>query len=117
VVELKSSYSNLGFDSDSNLDKGKKIIDAEHSATVTTTDIYPNEPKDLEEGELLFHWQMWVKGVVLHFIVDRRSQNNLISSKVIKWLECWSSTNVCGNVGRVCPFLGLDRMVKEGVPR
>jgi hypothetical protein len=31
------------------------------------------EPTDPEEGEHLFHSQMWVKGTPLHFIVDSGS--------------------------------------------
>jgi hypothetical protein len=50
--------------------KGKWIIDAEPSATITTTKIQPDESEELEEGEHLFHSQMWVKGTPLHFIVD-----------------------------------------------
>jgi hypothetical protein len=42
------------------------------------------EPTDPEEGEHLFHSQMWVKGTPLHFIVDSGSHKNLISKKVIK---------------------------------
>jgi hypothetical protein len=30
---------------------------------------------------------MWVKGVPLHFIVDNRSQKNLISTKIVKRLK------------------------------
>jgi hypothetical protein len=30
---------------------------------------------------------MWVKGTPLHFIVDTRSQNNLISPKVVEQLD------------------------------
>jgi hypothetical protein len=30
---------------------------------------------------------MWVKGTLLHFIVDSGSQKNLISAEVIKWLS------------------------------
>jgi hypothetical protein len=29
---------------------------------------------------------MWVKGTLLHFIVDSGSQKNLITTKVVKWL-------------------------------
>ena len=29
---------------------------------------------------------MWVKGTLMHFIIDRSSQKNLISAEVIKWL-------------------------------
>jgi hypothetical protein len=43
----------------------------------------PNEP---EEGECLFHSQMWVKGTPLHFIVDSGIQKNLILAEVIKWM-------------------------------
>jgi hypothetical protein len=49
-----------------------------------TTIIQPEEPTDPEEGELLFHSHMWVKGTPLNFIVDSRSQKNLISTEVIK---------------------------------
>jgi hypothetical protein len=46
-----------------------------------TTTIQPEEPKDPKEGESLFHSHMWVKGTPLHFIVDSRSQKNLISQQ------------------------------------
>jgi hypothetical protein len=36
--------------------------------------IQPEELKDPEEGEQLFHSQRWVKGTPFHFIVDSRSQ-------------------------------------------
>jgi hypothetical protein len=45
------------------------------------------DPKELEEGERLFHSQMWVNGVPLYFIVDNGSQKNLISAKVVKRLK------------------------------
>jgi hypothetical protein len=51
-----------------------------------TTSIQPEEPIDPEEGERLFHSQMWVKGTPLHFIVDSGSQKNLISTDVVKQL-------------------------------
>jgi hypothetical protein len=51
-----------------------------------TTTIQPEEPTDPEEEESLFHSQMWVKGTPLHFIVDSRSQKNLISVEVVKQL-------------------------------
>jgi hypothetical protein len=35
-----------------------------------TATIQPEEPTDPEEGEHLFHSQMWVKGTPLHFIID-----------------------------------------------
>jgi hypothetical protein len=52
-----------------------------------TTTIQPEELVDPEEGEQLFHSQMWVKGTPLHFIVHSGSQKNLISVEVIKQLE------------------------------
>jgi hypothetical protein len=42
-----------------------------------TTTIQPEEPIDPKEGEPLFHSQMWVKGIMLHFIVDSGIQKNL----------------------------------------
>jgi hypothetical protein len=78
VVELKASESEVGSDSVSDPDKGKNIIDVELSATVATTKVQPGEPEQREEGERLFHSQMWVKGDLLHFIVDSESQKNLI---------------------------------------
>jgi hypothetical protein len=30
---------------------------------------------------------MWVKGALIHFIVDNGSQKNLILAEVIKWLD------------------------------
>jgi hypothetical protein len=53
---------------------------------VATATIQPEEPTDPEEGEHLFHSQMWVKGTPLHFIVDSGSQKNLISTEVVKQL-------------------------------
>jgi hypothetical protein len=49
--------------------------------------IHLEELEELEEGERLFHSQMWVKGIPLHFIVDNGSKKNLISTKVIKRLK------------------------------
>jgi hypothetical protein len=86
VVEVKSFESDVGSNSESKLENGIRIIDMEPSATVSTTKIQLNEPDETEEGERLFHPQMWVKGTPLHFIVDRGSQKNLISIEVIKWL-------------------------------
>jgi hypothetical protein len=56
----------------------------EPSATVSSTKLQPSEPNEPEEGECLFHSQMWVKVTPLHFIVDSGSQKNLISVDVIK---------------------------------
>jgi hypothetical protein len=82
---MKASELDLDFDSDSKMDKGKQINDAEPSSIVATTKIQPEDLKEPEEGEHLFHSQMWVNGVPLHFIVDNGSQKNLISTEVVKW--------------------------------
>jgi hypothetical protein len=87
MVELKASESEADYDSESNPKGGKQIIDAEPSATVTTTKVHSSELEEPEEGECLFHSQMWVKGAPLHFIVDSGSQKNLISVEVIKRLD------------------------------
>ena len=79
MAEVKSSESIAGSDSESELERGRQIIDTEPSATVATTKLQPGEPDEPEEGEHLFHSQMWVKGTPLHFIIDRGSQKNLIS--------------------------------------
>jgi len=84
---MKASESEAGSDSESYPYKGKKIINVEPNSIVTTTKVQPSEPKELEEGEHLFHSKMWVKGTPLHFIVYRRSQKNLISVEVVKRLD------------------------------
>ena len=90
VAKLKASESDACFDPESEFDKrngkGKQIIDAEPSATAATAKIQNNEPEDLEEGERLFHSQMWVKGSLLQFIIHSGSQTNFISIEVMKWL-------------------------------
>jgi hypothetical protein len=86
VAEVKASESDVGSDSESEPEKGRQIIDTEPSATISTTKIHPSEPDEPEEGEHLFHSQMWVKGTLLHFIIDSGIQKNLISAEVIKWL-------------------------------
>jgi hypothetical protein len=86
VAEIKDKEPNPDSESDSeNTGKGQ-IIDADPTAIVATATIQPEEPTDPEEGEHLFHSQMWVKGTPLHFIVDSGSQKNLISAEVIKQL-------------------------------
>jgi hypothetical protein len=87
VAEMKASESETYSDSESNLEGGKRIIDVEPSSTVATTKVYLSEPEELEEVEHLFHSQMWVKGALLHFIVDSGSHKNLISAKVVKRLD------------------------------
>jgi hypothetical protein len=86
VAEVKSYESYVSFDSDLEPKKGRQIIDVEPSATVATTKIQPGEPDEPEEGERLFHSEMWVKGTPLHFIIDRGIQKNLISAEVVKWI-------------------------------
>jgi hypothetical protein len=81
MAKLKASESEVDSDSESNPEGGKQIIDVEPSATIATTKFWPSEPEEPEEGECLFHSQMWVKGALLHFIVDSGSQKNLISAR------------------------------------
>jgi hypothetical protein len=83
---MKTSESGVGYDSESEPEKGRRIIDVEPSPTIATTKIHPGEADEPEEGECLFHSHMWVKGTPLHFIVDSSSQKNVISVKVVKWL-------------------------------
>lgn len=87
AVELKALKADAGFDSKSDVDKGKWIIDVEPSVTVATTKVQLNEPEEPEEGECLFHLQMWVKGALVQFIVNSGSQKNLILAEVAKRLD------------------------------
>ena len=73
VAEVKASESDVGSDFESELERGRRIIDVEPSATVSTTKLQPGEPNEPEEGEHLFHSHMWVKGTSLHFIIDSGS--------------------------------------------
>jgi len=57
------------------------------SITIATTKAQPKEPKKLVEGECLFHSQMWVKGTLLHLIVDSSSQKNMILVEAVKKLN------------------------------
>jgi hypothetical protein len=86
VAEIKDKEPNPDSESDSENTDRRQIIDADPTAIVVTTTIQPEEPTDPEEGEHLFHSQMWVKGTPLHFIVDSGSQKNLISAEVVKQL-------------------------------
>jgi hypothetical protein len=73
VAEIKDKEPNPDSEFDSeNTGKGQ-IIDADPTSIVATATIQPEEPTDPEEGEHLFHSQMWVKGTPLHFIVDSGS--------------------------------------------
>jgi hypothetical protein len=86
VAEIKDKEPNPDSESDSENTNKRQIIDADPTAIVATAAIQPEEPTDPEEGERLFHSQMWVKGTPLHFIVDSGSQKNLISAEVVKQL-------------------------------
>jgi hypothetical protein len=67
VAEIKEKELNPDSESDSENNGRRQIIDADPTATVVTTTIQPEEPTDPEEGEHLFHSQMWVKGTPLAF--------------------------------------------------
>ena len=70
MADIKDKESNPDSESDSqNTGKGN-IIDANPIVIVVIIAIQPEEPTDPEEREHLFHSQMWVKGTLLHFIVD-----------------------------------------------
>jgi hypothetical protein len=86
VAEVKGSDSDAGSDFEPEPERGRQIIDVKPNATLATTKLQPIEPVELEEGECLFHSQMWVKGTPLHSIVDSGRQNNLISTEVVKRL-------------------------------
>jgi hypothetical protein len=77
VAGVKAFESDVGYDSESESERGIWIIDVEPSATTSTTKLHPDEPK---EGERLFHSHMWVKFTPLHFIVYSGRQKNLIST-------------------------------------
>jgi hypothetical protein len=86
VAEVKASELDTGSDSKSEPERGRQIINAEPSAIVATTKLHLGEPDDPEEGEHLFHSQMWVKGTPLHIIVDRGIDKKLILVEVVKQL-------------------------------
>jgi hypothetical protein len=79
VAEIKDKESNPDSESDYENTGKRQIIDADPTAIVATTTIQPEEPTDPEEGERLFHSQMWVKGTPLHFIVDRKPEEPHLS--------------------------------------
>jgi hypothetical protein len=102
---LRSKKRSLNPDSESDSENNgrRQIIDADPTATVVTTTIQPEEPTDPEEGEHLFHSQMWVKGTPLHFIVDSGSQKNLISVEVVKQLGLSTTPHLQPyNIGWLC---------------
>jgi hypothetical protein len=97
LAEMKASESDACFDielePEKGNDRGKQIIDVDPNATVSTTKIQKEEPKDSEEEDHLFHSQMWVKGSPLQFIVNSGSQKNLISAEVVKRLGFLTTTH------------------------
>jgi hypothetical protein len=84
VAEIKDKEPNPNSKSDSENTGKRQIINANPTNIVATATIQLEEPTYPEEGEHLFHLQMWVKGTPLHFIVDSGSQKNLISAEVVK---------------------------------
>ena len=56
----------------------------EPSAIFSTTKLQREDLEDPEEGECLFHSQMWVKGSPLQFLVDSGRKKNLILEEVMK---------------------------------
>jgi hypothetical protein len=84
---MKASESEANYESESNLEGGKWTNDVKPNAIITTTKVHPSEPEEPEEGECLSHSRMWVKGAMLHFIVNSGSQKNLISLEFIKQLN------------------------------
>jgi hypothetical protein len=86
VAEVKTYESDVGYDSESEKERGSWIIDTKTSATVSITKLQPVESDEPEEGEHLFHSHMWVKGTSMHFIIHSGIQKDLISVEVIKKL-------------------------------
>jgi hypothetical protein len=84
VDEIKEKETNPDSKFDLENNGRRHIINAYPTSTVATAIIQPKEPTYPEEGEHIFHSNMWVKGTPLNFIVDRRSQKNLILEEVIK---------------------------------
>ena len=91
VAELKApeldACSNPEVEPGKGDEKGNNIIYVDPSAIVSTTKLQMEDPKGREEGEHLFHSQMWVKGSPLQYLVDSRSQKNLISVEVVNLLN------------------------------
>ena len=77
MAEIKSSESDPNSDSEpnaTNAHNGRHIIDADPTAIIATAQIQLEDPEESEAEERLFHSQMWVKGMPLHFVVDNGSQ-------------------------------------------
>jgi hypothetical protein len=87
MEKLKDFNLEAYFDSESNPEGEKHNIDDEPNNIVAMTKVWSSEPKEPEEGEHLFHSQMWVNGALIHFIVNIGSNKKLISVEVIKGLD------------------------------
>jgi hypothetical protein len=112
LAEIKDKQPNPDTESDSKNNGKRQIIDADPTAILATATIQPEEPVDLEEGECVFHSQMWVKGTPLHFIVDSGSQKNLISAEVVKQLGLLTTPHPQPyNIGWLCQ--GRDLRVNQ----
>jgi hypothetical protein len=111
VAEIKYKESNPDSESDYENTGKIQIIDADPTSIVMTTSIQPEEPTDPEEGERLFHSHMWVKGTMLHFIVDSGSLKNLISVEVVKPLGLSTPHPHPYNIG--WPGQGWDLFVSQ----
>ena len=83
MTEIKNKELKLDSEFDPENIENIHVIDVDPT-TVMIAKIQLEELVDPEEGRLLFHSQMWVKGTLLHFIVDNDRQKNLISAKVVK---------------------------------
>ena len=53
--EVKASESDVGYDSESEPERGRQIIDAESNSTIATTNLQLGKLDEIEEGEHLFH--------------------------------------------------------------
>jgi hypothetical protein len=112
VAELKDKESNPDLDPDSENNKRRQIIDTKPIVTVATATIQPEE--DPEEGERLFHSQMWVKGTPLHFIVDREtkrtsSHQRLSSSWICQQHHTHNHTTL-GGFAKVNIFMSVNNV-------
>jgi hypothetical protein len=86
VAEIKDKELNPDSKSDYENTGKREIIDVDPTVIVMIATIQPEEPTDPEDGEHLFHSEMWGKGTLLHFIVDSGIHKNLMSEEVIKQL-------------------------------
>jgi hypothetical protein len=68
--EVKEFESYVGSKSELEIEKWKWIIDVEPGAIVSTINVQPDASDEPKEGECLFDSQTWVKGTLLHFIID-----------------------------------------------